>query len=387
MSAVGAATERFESLIRRVFTIALLAISFEIVVNFYVQFDLLRPGPALTAISLLLISQLGLVAAVWLGRGGVHWITLHSILVLLILVSWPLQVGELGALSFEFKPWVWWALGIASIGAAIAWRNPFAWVFIFANPLLWFSLSLQPVAGSLSLADSLRDSAYLLLFPAALAALIALLRSWVESVDQASADAIASAITRASTDASERERQRIDALVHDQVLHSLLSAAAASGPAEQLAAANLARESISKLEQIDTETDPLAPVSASGLFRALRKAALRLSSDLKISLSTSAGQALTAEAADALTSATIQALENALQHADASAISLSMEADLRGVVISVGDNGRGFAIDRVPRNRIGLQTSIIRRVESVGGAAKIDSRPGAGTTVTIRWLA
>lgn len=387
MRVLGAAGERFESLLRRVFTVALLAISIEIVANFYFQFELLRPAPALVAIGLLLATQIGLIASTWFGHARSFWFGLHALVSLVILTTWPAQVADAAALEAGFRPWIWWALGVASISASIAWRSPLAWAFVVMNPAVWLLVSLQPSAGPVLLADSLRDTTYLLLFPAILGALIMVIRAWVAGVDEASAEAIQTAISRARTDASERERQRIDALVHDQVLHTLLSAAAAKTPEEQGSAANLALESIRKLEQIDVDTDPNASVSASGLFRALRKAALRLSPEVNISLSTSDGRAISASAAEAITAATIQALENALQHSEAADIALDMSATPQRVEVSVTDDGKGFIIDRVPRNRIGLQTSIIQRVQSVGGDALITSKPGAGTKVTLRWSA
>jgi signal transduction histidine kinase len=385
VKSLGAASERFESLLRRVFTVALLAISFEIVANFYFQYQFLQPVPALTAISLLLVSQLALVASAWFGHGRSLWFGAHSLLALFILMLWPSQVEDAAALGQDFKPWVWWALGIASLSAAIAWRNAFSWLYIAINPIVWLFISLHPSSGPVLLADSLRDSSYLLLFPLVLAALLATLRSWIAGVDEANAEAIASAIARARVDASERERQRLDALVHDQVLHALLSAAAAETETEQRAAAALATESIGKLEQIDDETDPLATVSANGLFRALRKAALRLNPEVRVSLSASEPLAIGSAPAEALTAATIQALENALQHAEAADITLDMRASKQLVEVSVRDNGKGFLIDRVPRNRLGLQTSIIQRVNAIGGDAEIISKPGSGTSVTLRW--
>jgi signal transduction histidine kinase len=382
----GAAGERFEALLKRVFTVALLAISIEVVANFTFQLQLLRPVPALAALGLLLSSQLALILSAWLGRARRVWFALHSLVTLAILVSWSLQVPDPAALPEGFHPWVWWALGMASVGAALAWPNMWSWLYIVANPLLWLWVRVQPSAGPFDLADVLRDTSYLLLFPAVLAALMWVLRAWVAGVDEANAEAITSAIERARVDAIERERQRLDALVHDQVLHTLLSAAQADNDQQRATAAALAAESIQQLQAFDSEVDPTATVSTSGLFRSLRKAALRLNPEISISLNTSAPPAINKAAAEALTAATIQAIENAMQHANAAAIRLTMTANPKAIEISISDNGKGFSIERIPRNRIGLQTSIIRRVEAVGGRAQVQSKPGAGTNVTLRWL-
>lgn len=53
--------------------------------------------------------------------------------------------------------------------------------------------------------------------------------------------------------------------------------------------------------------------------------------------------------------------------------------------ITVTDAGSGFATDRVRERRAGVRQGIVGRMESVGGTAKIDSRPGVGTRVTLVW--
>jgi signal transduction histidine kinase len=57
----------------------------------------------------------------------------------------------------------------------------------------------------------------------------------------------------------------------------------------------------------------------------------------------------------------------------------------RGIKILVIDNGRGFRVARIPKNRLGVRLSIIGRVESVGGEVHIDSKIGVGTTIVIEW--
>jgi signal transduction histidine kinase len=57
------------------------------------------------------------------------------------------------------------------------------------------------------------------------------------------------------------------------------------------------------------------------------------------------------------------------------------------VQITVRDEGAGFDQDDVPAERLGLRVSIRERLAKVGGLARIASRPGEGTTVTIMWPA
>jgi signal transduction histidine kinase len=51
----------------------------------------------------------------------------------------------------------------------------------------------------------------------------------------------------------------------------------------------------------------------------------------------------------------------------------------------VVDDGRGFNPERLPKDRLGIRTSIEARMRLVGGVASVISKPGAGTTVELRW--
>jgi hypothetical protein len=58
-----------------------------------------------------------------------------------------------------------------------------------------------------------------------------------------------------------------------------------------------------------------------------------------------------------------------------------------GIQVEVGDTGEGFLLTSVPQERLGVRVSIMERVAGAGGEAQIDSAPGEGTIVTIRWPA
>lgn len=383
MQTRGAASARFEVLLARAFTVALLAISIEILINFWLQLSALNAPVAFLAIGLLLASQLSLVASAWLGSARRLWLGLHALLSLAILLSWPLQVG--GGASYEHKPWIWWSLGIASLSAAIAWPNFASWLYLLINPVAWLVVSSSAPGGAASLDIALRDASYLLLFPAVLAALLWLLRSRVAAVDEAIAESLAKTVVRAQTDAVEREQSRLDGLIHDQVLHALLAAVSAKTSAERQTAVNLAEVARLKLQDFGASADQSSSVSASGLMRSLRKAVSQMNPRVTVELSSSASYQVPAEVAEAVTFAAIQAVENALQHARADSIALQLHADRSALSVNVIDDGRGFRLDSISRNRLGLQTSIIKRMKLVGGEADVSSTPGAGTRVELRW--
>ena len=55
----------------------------------------------------------------------------------------------------------------------------------------------------------------------------------------------------------------------------------------------------------------------------------------------------------------------------------------RGQLI-ITDNGRGFVIDKVTPEHLGL-TIMNERAEAIGARLEIESRLGQGTTVTVAW--
>jgi signal transduction histidine kinase len=383
----GAATERFELLLRRMASIALTATSLEVIFNFYRDLAFLNLLIALPALSLLLASFIAIFISSFAGRARSTWFALHAALVVIVLVFWPLQLIPGAALPVDSQPWVWWALGMASVCAAIAWPTWAAITYIFATPLLWFWVRFGDAVTNANVDDLARDVAYAMLFPAVLAALIWLLRNEVNKVDDAGAQAVNNAIEQARTDAAERERQRLDALVHDSVLHTLLSATVAETDRERRAASELARQTLNRLSELDSEPEEPAAVSAHGLVGSLRKACLRLDPSLEVTVSGSSAATVAESVAEAITTATIQAVENALQHAEAARIKVALKIhDETGTLtVEVSDNGRGFRLSRVDRNRIGIQTSIVGRMRAVGGRAEISSEIGRGTKVRLEW--
>jgi signal transduction histidine kinase len=56
-----------------------------------------------------------------------------------------------------------------------------------------------------------------------------------------------------------------------------------------------------------------------------------------------------------------------------------------GVKIVIKDNGKGFRVSRVPKNRLGLKLSIFSRIQAVGGKAFVDSKLGVGTNIVLEW--
>jgi two-component system sensor histidine kinase UhpB len=78
-----------------------------------------------------------------------------------------------------------------------------------------------------------------------------------------------------------------------------------------------------------------------------------------------------------------EALTNALRHARARTIGVSVVTTAESVELSVVDDGIGFVASERAKNGLGLR-SIHERVRFMRGNVSVDSRPGAGTRVLVR---
>ena len=77
-----------------------------------------------------------------------------------------------------------------------------------------------------------------------------------------------------------------------------------------------------------------------------------------------------------------QALDNALQHAQARGIRVGLVFGEKEIRLSIGDNGRGFAISRPPRYGMGIN-GMRKRATEIGGKCELKSQPGKGTRVMV----
>jgi len=91
--------------------------------------------------------------------------------------------------------------------------------------------------------------------------------------------------------------------------------------------------------------------------------------------------------ADQLVACVGEALRNVARHAGTGQAEVTVTGGAGWAVVKITDRGRGFDPAATPPSRRGLRESITGRMLAAGGWAAIASRPGAGTTVTVRWPA
>ncbi|BDZ45870.1 ATP-binding protein [Naasia aerilata] len=217
---------------------------------------------------------------------------------------------------------------------------------------------------------------------------ILLLRSAADGVDAAQSQAIERYAEAARAHAHEHERIRVDALVHDDVLGTLLSAARARDPkAKQLARLN-AQRAIQHLQDAQdgfgTATTLVPPKELGeriGEIARLLPVPFALTSVVAPDATS-----LPMGVVESVVAATQQAMTNSANHAGADATrAVFVDVTAGALRVRVVDDGAGFQLEEISAERLGVRVSVVGRVESVGGSADIRSAPGQGTTVELRW--
>lgn len=212
------------------------------------------------------------------------------------------------------------------------------------------------------------------------------------SQDPATADALRALVARL-TAAQEAELHALARALHDDVGQQLaaikLGAMALQDEDDADARAELASEIIATAEQTVVALRALSarlrppPLEALGLEAALRWQAERLFADgprLRLALSPLPRRAAPAvELACARIAG--EAMDNALRHAQAREVVVSLSTDGDELLLEVADDGAGFA----PGRSAGTGLLAMReRALQAGGRVDIDAAPGAGTRVRVR---
>jgi hypothetical protein len=93
---------------------------------------------------------------------------------------------------------------------------------------------------------------------------------------------------------------------------------------------------------------------------------------------------LPTDVVDALCRASAEALTNTATHAGTTRAHLTAITNDNTVTVAIVDQGKGFDQDTTELG-YGIRHSIIDRMTEIGGTATVDSHPGEGTRVDLRW--
>ena len=110
---------------------------------------------------------------------------------------------------------------------------------------------------------------------------------------------------------------------------------------------------------------------------------LRLRYQLAVQFDAPAEPPLSSEVKGTLYRVAQEATHNAVKHARAGQLSLSLLPGSAGWTLQVRDDGQGFDPAQTRPGSLGLK-SMRERAALIGGHLTLESAPGAGTTLTLR---
>ena len=173
------------------------------------------------------------------------------------------------------------------------------------------------------------------------------------------------------------------ALIHDHVLSVLISLA--SGLENSARLRKAARQA---LDRLDSKAPGALLENSSGLFAAIAEQVAEMDSGIRVVTHAEAEIPVDAAAGQALLDATLEAARNSVRHAGEEVVRrVELASSPSGLRVIVSDDGCGFSVPPKEAGRLGIGGSIVARLRDVGASATVDSSPGRGTTVAIRWVA
>lgn len=200
------------------------------------------------------------------------------------------------------------------------------------------------------------------------------------------------------------ERTRLSREIHDSVgqdlssINLLLQAAEQSWDAQPATArehvrtaASTARDGLDEVRRVVRDLAPAdlaADATGEALPDALRRCAAEAALGMPVEVRVDGTPVVVpADVAAALVRTARGSLANVREHAGAGRVALTLTYHLDEVVLDVRDDGRGFEPGQVrPHGTRGRGLAGLgERAEALGGRADIESAPGEGTTVSVRF--
>jgi signal transduction histidine kinase len=290
---------------------------------------------------------------------------------------WPMPI--------DLPPWPLVLTAIGTVAAALAWRPAAVWLYLIAN-----IAAMAPVRyiadGYENLGLAAQDAFFSFAFSAIFTIIASVSVSNARAADRAAAAARAAASRASSAQARVRERARLDALVHDEIMTTFLYATVGT-PELDGAVARQARRALDQLHSLGTG----GPATIGAVeFASRLRAAVSLSERVSLTVEGTRMAELPSEVVEAFVEAAAEAVRNSLAHAypgnARGEVAVTLRQSDTGVTVRVADEGVGFQPRLVEAHRLGIRVSIVGRLAVVAGCvAAIDSTPGSGSRVTLSW--
>ncbi|MEU8800503.1 PspC domain-containing protein [Spirillospora sp. NPDC048819] len=176
-----------------------------------------------------------------------------------------------------------------------------------------------------------------------------------------------------------QERAELAAHIHDSVLHTLTLIQRNAHDTREVQRLARSQERTLRTWLYQPRADPDQTFAA-----AIREAAGEVEDDHGVPIEiVCVGDTALDEPLGATLQAAREAMVNAAKYAEAPSVSVYAEVEGDEIAIFVRDRGKGFDLDQVPEDRMGVRESIIGRMERNGGRATVRTEPGEGTEVRL----
>ncbi|WEO77967.1 hypothetical protein BJQ94_02700 [Cryobacterium sp. SO2] len=298
-------------------------------------------------------------------------------------------------------PWVITFNGVPAVALAVFARSRVAWGFTVVSSVLSGALRFRTSTEAMPALVGLADGLYSLLLVSVFVALTLAARRAAARVDDALLLTRQAEARRAARVSRRQERLRIDALVHDSVISTLLMAGLGRSPLPVVSA-----HATKTLRQLDAlRVPPVQPVVlVSDVVRRIVRLTAQIAPDATVRVDDPARPgggaaiertvpsvavvAMLGAAGEALRNSVASAAGRPIPHAPPRRVhrTVTVLSTIDGCQITVSDDGVGFDPGAVPPERLGIAQSIVGRMGRVpGGAANVRSAPGRGTDVVLAW--
>jgi signal transduction histidine kinase len=297
------------------------------------------------------------------------------------LITWPAawQSGEVASSS----PWLWMCLGVAAICLAVTTGTGWGFAYSIASGLLFAAVRMTPSGQSASLLGAFQDMINLVMNASVVIVALGIVSNAFKELDDAEAATRKEATDAAIEEALLEERHRLDGIVHDEVMTTLVAAAHTPGDVH---VAQQAQRAVDRLAQAEAPTETRLPVTGDQLTWLVTDVVSALVPQTRF-VSQIEDLAVPQQVASTLGMVVREVALNVAKHSKADQVEVTMSSPEKGgISISIADNGVGFDPDLVPKRRLGLQVSVVYRMWAIGGKAEIHSSPGQGTVVNLSWV-
>lgn len=284
--------------------------------------------------------------------------------------------------SAGFVQWALWPFIVVGVGAAILWQQADRdqrqrWVLPLRQRWLRSLLGLLLVVGGIGgfvaqKVDAGQARSVLIAMLIILTGVAVIVTPWVVRLWQ---DLDAERHERIRS----QERAELAAHVHDSVLHTLTLIQRSAHDAREVQRLARSQERTLRTWLYQPRADPDRTFAA-----AIRDIAGEVEDDHGVPIEVvCVGDTALDERLGAALQAAREAMVNAAKYAEAPSVSVYAEVEGEEIAIFVRDRGKGFDLDQVPGDRMGVRGSIIGRMERNGGKATVRTAPGEGTEVRL----